>query len=250
MAADREAAEANLIRAARASDEPLWVLVWGNMANIARTLQAHPELALRIRLVTIGTGLMYEPDREFLPPDWERLEPCRQRNWNGAGRNEVYHDSRFDEMWWLEINWTYNGMFSGDEPTQMFEKLKSFGAMGRHFEEVTENEPWARYFRVGDTPSVLYVIDPRGQQDDPTRSSWAGRFRRAQPKQRPHYFTDERGPVEWDYADPCATWENHAAVYAYSKGTLEQERPAMYQALLDKLQRLYQPNTDPAQKEK
>ena len=239
IAPDLEHALQAFGRAVRASDEPLWVLVWGNMVNVARALQTFPEAAARVRLVTIGTGLMYEPDREFLPPDWERAEPCRQMNWNGAGRNAIYHDPRFRDLWWLEINWTYNGMFSGEEPTEMFARLSRYGALGRHIQEVTKNEPWARYFRVGDTPSVLYVIDPRGRQDDPTQSSWAGRFRHALPEERPHYYTDDHGPHPWNYRDPCATWEHHAAVRAYSLATLEHERPAMYQALLDKLARVY-----------
>lgn len=241
---DRDHAMEAFAKAVLSSEEPLWVLVWGAMGNVGRALQKWPEASARVRLVTIGTGLMFEPDREHLPAGWKRTEPCRQMNWNGAGRNEIYQDPRFHEMWWLEINWTYNGMFSGEQPKEMFEKLSHFGALGRHLQDVTKNEPWARYFRVGDTPSVLYVIDPRREQDDPTRSSWAGQFKRALPEERPHYYTDDHGPHEWDYKDPCKTWENHASVHAYSRATLEEERPAMYQALLDKLARVYGERND------
>jgi hypothetical protein len=142
-------------------------------------------------------------------------------------------------MWWLEINWTYNGMFTGDEPRSMFEKLSAYGAMGEHIEEVTASYPQYRYFRVGDTPSVLYVIDPRRDLDDPTRSSWAGRFERPFPDTRPHYFTDSSGPVDWDYSDPCRTWHNHEAVFHHARSTLEEERPGMYEALLRKLDHVY-----------
>lgn len=130
-------------------------------------------------------------------------------------------------------------MFTGDEPQEMFHKLSAYGALGQHMIDVTEDEPWARYFRVGDTPSVLYVIDPRRNLDDPTQSSWAGQFSRPLPDERPNYFTDRSGPVEWNYADPCATWHNHEAMFDYAKGTLEKERPAMYGGLLRKLDRVY-----------
>jgi hypothetical protein len=239
VAPDREQAVARFAAAATASPDPLWVLVWGNMELFGHALRQHPELAPRLRVVTIGTGLMLERDLQYVPANWEKAPPCRQINWNGPGRNRIYDDPRFRSLWWLELNWTYNGMFTGDEPTAMFERLSVYGALGRHLQEVTINEPWARYFRVGDTPSVLYVIDPRQTQDDPTQSSWAGKFHRPFPEERPNYFTDHAGTIEWDYADPCRTWSRHLEVLDHSKGTLEKERPAMYQALLDKLNRIY-----------
>ncbi len=166
-------------------------------------------------------------------------EDCTVPNWNGPGRNEIYNDPRFNAMWWLEMNWTYNGMFSGEGPREMFEKLSRFGAMGRQIQEVVRSHSWARYFRVGDTPSVLYLLDPSHDPDNPEKSSWAGKFIKPFPQERPHYYTDDNGPVEWDYADPCNTWENLEAMYAYNKSTLENERPGMYRALLEKLDRIY-----------
>ena len=225
--------------ASAATDAPLYVLVWGNMVNFANALRSAPELAPKVRLISIGTGLMRESDIAYLPEDWERSEPCQQRNWNGEGSDAIYHDPRFRELWWLEINWTYNGMFSGPEPKEMFEKLSRFGALGQHLIEATETYPWARYFRVGDTPSVLYVIDPDHPLDDPTEASWAGRFAHPFPQQRPHYYTDASDGIDWNYADPCQSWQRAEAVFEFSKATLEAQRPEMYEALLAKLRALY-----------
>ncbi len=226
-------------QAASSSNDPLYVLIWGNMANFGKALKAHPELANNIRVISIGTHLMMEAYRPHIPPGWEVTEkPCEQSNWNGGERNDIYNDDRFKNMWWLEINWTYEGMFSGDEPSEMYQKLLAYGAMGEHMIEVTKNEPWARYFRVGDTPSVLYVIDPRQNLDDPTQSSWAGRFIKPFPSERPNYYTDENGPVEWDYQNPCNTWENHVALNQHARSTLENERPDMYESLLEKLDQI------------
>ncbi len=61
-------------------------------------------------------------------------------------------------MWWLEINWIYELMFMGEEPAEMFHKLSDFGNLGLHIKEVVANEPWAQYFSVDDTPSVLYMV--------------------------------------------------------------------------------------------
>jgi hypothetical protein len=235
LAVNMEDMEKKFEEAAMASSDqnPLYVLVWGNMVNAGKMLDKHPDLINNIRLITIGTGLKYGPEDEVPGED------CDVPNWNGPGRNAIFEDARFNKMWWLEINWTYNGMFSGNGPKEMFEKLEKFGNMGNHIKFVTKDHEWAQYFRVGDTPSVLYLIDPRQNLDDPTQSSWAGKFKKPLPKERPNYFTDDNGPVEWDYANPCLTWGNLTDMYAYNKSTLEKERPSMYAMFIEKLQRIY-----------
>lgn len=225
--------------AASLTESPLYVLVWGNMEVFYEALGQNPHLAKNIRLITIGTGLMMEQQIQHMPPSWERSAPCKQLNWNGFGRNKIYNDSRFDAMWWLEINWTYAGMFTGKEPGQMFEKLSKYGNLGMHIKEVVKNHDWAQYFRVGDTPSVLYVLDPENPLADPTHGSWAGKFVKPFPLERPNYYTDDHGTITWDYGDPCSTWENHTKVEAYAKSTLEENREEMYRELLHKLNGLY-----------
>lgn len=240
FAADRTDAINRFTKAASVSDDPLYVLVWGNMRLFGEALKSKPEVAENIRLITIGTHLMMEEYRQYIPDGWEITEkPCEQYNWNGHGRNEIYNDKRFNNMWWLEINWTYEGMFTGNEPKEMFHKLASYGILGQHMKEVVKNEPWAQYFRVGDTPSVLYVIDGNHNTDYPTEAGWAGRFVKPFPGERPHYFTDDNGHVQWNYRDPCKTWENHVAFRDHAKSTLENKRPEMYNALIRKLDRIY-----------
>ena len=236
---EREAVIRQFRKHASSLNDPLYILIWGNMNQFGDVIRECIDLKSNIRVLTIGSGLMLDKDRQYVKKE-NLLPPAEQMNWNSPGRNQIYSDPRFDDLWWIEINWTYNGMFSGNAPRQMFTKLLTYGSMGQHMEEVTRNNDWARYFRVGDTPSVLYLIDPAHDPDDPTRSSWAGAFRRALPAERPNYFTDDCGPVEWDYSDPARTWHNHEAVFQYSKATLERERPAMYAALLEKLGSLYQ----------
>lgn len=147
---------------------PLYVLVWGGMESFGKIILAHPEYSDKIRLITIGTGLMLEEDMKYLPASWEKSKACEQLNWNGQGRNVIYNNPRFNNMWWLEINWTYSGMFTGEEPTIMFNRLLKYGSLGKHIKDVVKNENWARYFRVGDTPSVLYLVDSNHKLDDPT----------------------------------------------------------------------------------
>ncbi|MEM9928823.1 MAG: nucleoside hydrolase-like domain-containing protein [Bacteroidota bacterium] len=178
LIAEDRAAAGDLFRAAAADDSsPLYVLVWGNMRLFGQLLRLVPEHADHLRVISIGTGLMLEKDNPHLPAAWPRAaRPCEQYNWNGFGRDSIFNDTRFNDLWWLEINWTYAGMFAGEEPKQMWDSLSHYGHLGEHLIAVTENQPWARYFRVGDTPTVLYTLDPYHDLNDPTTGSWAGQF--------------------------------------------------------------------------
>ncbi|MEM1096127.1 MAG: nucleoside hydrolase-like domain-containing protein [Bacteroidota bacterium] len=232
LARNEQDAIARLAESAEASEQPLYVLVWGGMVTLKNALFEHPNIASKLRVLSIGTGVKYDPKGAA-------QEACTVANWNGRGRNAIYDDARFADLWWIESNWTYNGMFDGEGPRQMFEALSVYGAMGAHIQAVTQDHAWAQYFRVGDTPSVLYLIDPEHNIDSPEASSWAGLFKKPFPDTRPNYYTDHNGTVAWDYADPCRTWANAEAMYAHNKSTLREERPAMYAALLDKLKTLY-----------
>ncbi len=214
-------------------DDPLYVLVWGRMKTIQKALFKYPEISNRIRILTIGTG------RKYGPKDEVPGEDCDVVNWNGEGRNEIFNDPRFKEMWWLESNWTYNGMFVEPGPTEMFEKLQDYGAMGKNIKEVTSRHEWAQYFRVGDTPSVLYLLDPNHDINRPDLSSWAGKFKKPFPDIRPNYYTDDNGSIAWNYEDPCNSWENLQEMYAFNKSTLLERRAEMYDALLTKLDSIY-----------
>ena len=219
--------------AAVSSQAPLYVLVWGSMKTIGKALDRYPGLVDDIRLLTIGTGLKYGPKDEVAGED------CHAINWNGRGRNDLYNDPRFDSLWWLESNWTYNGMFMGNEPKQMLDTMVQYGAMGRRVKLVTSKHKWAQYFRAGDTPTVLYVLDPNHPIDDPTLSSWAGLFTKPFPEKKPNYYTDDHGHVTWNYHDPCQSWGNLKEMYAYNKQTLVNERSDMYRSIINKLHKIY-----------
>lgn len=240
IAKDVDHAAKLFISAASKEESPLYVLIWGNMKLFKSILLTRPALSKNIRLITIGTGLMMERDIEYMPPNWKKSAPCQQLNWNGFGRNEIYEHPLFDKMWWVEMNWTYAGMFSGNAPKQLFEQLSSFGHLGQHIKEVVKKEDWAQYFRAGDTPSLLYVLDNQHDLNDPTQSSWAGKFVKPFPIKRPNYYTDYSKSIEWDYDNPCNTWQNHQAVQQVAIETLAKEREEMYAALLDKLGQIYE----------
>jgi ADP-ribosylglycohydrolase len=227
---DPESARRHLIREAHKSSgtDPLYVLVWGQMHTLSDALAADPTIAPKVRILTIGTNIKSPRDGS-----------CTDRNWNSGARSRVFDDARFNKLWWLESDWTYAGMFDGPEPARMLDSLAQFGALGAHVARVVEGVDRAQYFRAGDTPTVLYLVDPSNNLDDPSHGSWAGRFTRPFPDTRPFYWTGTSGASVWDYSYPCRTWDRAEAVYSARKQTLLDRRPEMYESLLARLRRLY-----------
>jgi hypothetical protein len=115
------------------------------------------------------------------------------------------------------------------------------GELGKHLQEVVSSDrtKWAYYFRVGDTPTVLYLIDPDNNPDDPSLGSWAGLFEQPFPETRPNYWTNVTGNSGYDHADPINTWRFADSTITASYQHLLNEREAMYHALLEKLDALY-----------
>lgn len=226
---ERAAAIQRIIDEAQLDDErPLWVLVWGNMKLISDALKAEPKIAGKLRVITIGTNVKAK----------ESGGDGTKINWNGAGRQYVFDN--FPNMWWLESDWTYNGMFHGPEAIQLKEDLAACGGnVGQHISDVIDTVPWADNFRAGDTPTVLYMVDSGHDLNDPTETSWAGRYIKPFPKTRPNYWTGINGGHDWNYANPIETWSNASAVYQARAKTLADQREAMYAALLRRVQTIY-----------
>lgn len=242
---DRESAVNSIINEARKDDDrPLYILVWGNMHIVKEALLKDPSIFSKLRILTIGTNLRAPRDGG----DGEL------NNWNGPGRDEIFDDERFKGLWWIENDWGYNGMFSGLQrpegggrpiagpPYEMMNKLADKGgALGKHLKEVVslDRVKWAYYFRAGDTPTVLYLLDPNNDADDPSLGSWAGIFQRPFPEERPDYWTNLPGDVPFDFANPVDTWEHAEAATEASYQHLLGKREEMYKDLLRKLTALY-----------
>lgn len=238
-AIDKIISEANLD-----SKMPLYILVWGNMSIVKDALLKDPEILDKIRILTIGSNLRAPSDGGdgALP------------NWNGQGRNRIFWDPAYDEIWWIENDWGYNGMFEGliypeegDQPTggrpyEMMNELASkAGHLGKHMKEVVslDRTKWANYFRAGDTPSVLYLIDPGNDLDNPAFGSWAGIFQQAFPESHPNYWTNIAGDSKFDYTDPLNTWRYAEKAIEASSQHLLDKREEMYGQLLSKVEQIY-----------
>lgn len=237
-----EGIQAIIDEAHRDDPRPLYVLVWGHMLVLEHALYLAPDIVPRLRVLSIGT---------FRNPH----APPRRAGPNSAGREDIFREPAYRNLWWIENN-GIAGMFHGleytsvtgpgetqripvgGEPYDLLTEIARYGALGRHMLEVTDGNPWARYFRAGDTPTVLYLIDPSQDPDEPGASGWAGAFERPFPEERPNHWVDSSYGVI-DYRNPEVALD---AVPAARRRHLEAflaTRPAFYADLLARLRDLH-----------
>lgn len=228
----QEAEELGIIgKVADESDEPLYVAVWGHVVAVRTALEARPELVDKLRIMTIGT--------EYKSP--YDCEECGVRNWNDTDghRESLFKDERFKNIWWLENNWGYNGMFAGERPTEFMKTLTKYGALGQHITDAVQSRAWAHYFRVGDTPTIMYLLDNQNL-DNPQEFNLGGYFVKPYPEAHPNYYIDAApNNSDWNYSDPCSTWSKAKAEVDARSAQMTLRRDIMYDDMLAKLQRLY-----------
>ncbi|MEN2415488.1 nucleoside hydrolase-like domain-containing protein [Flavobacterium mesophilum] len=139
--------------AKKESTQPLWVLVWGGLEDLAQALHDAPEIQSKIRVVWIGG-----PNKKW------------------SANSYAYIVEHFPNLWFIENNSSYYGFFSNsNEPdsvktTDYYDKyMKNAGNLGRDFKNYYDGN-----VKMGDTPTLLYMMD--GNPNDPTRESWGGSF--------------------------------------------------------------------------
>ncbi|MDX1284499.1 MAG: DUF1593 domain-containing protein [Draconibacterium sp.] len=235
---DRENAIDNFIASARETTQPIHVLIWGNMVLVRDALRKAPDIVDKIRIYTIATHRMFQnPDAEQNSRDTTRFGI--RINWNGPGRNDICNNERFNNLWWLENDWGYNGMFEGQEPRDFLLEIKEYGALGYNIWEVVQPKSWAHYFRAGDTPTLLYLLEPGVDLNNPASSTWAGKYIKPFPETRPNYWIDDAGKKEWDYANPQNSWHKGKEVYDFRVKNLMKARADMYDSYREKMKKLY-----------
>jgi hypothetical protein len=182
-------------RANAQADEPLWVLVWGSITDVAQALHDDPGIADRIRIYFIGSSnTVNDPE----------------------SRDYVYQGlaKQWPDLWWIEngimprlSHDTFRGVYlggcqEGEWGNTAFIPANIRGRGTTHnglFDERCGDAfPVANWpegsLKEGDSPSMLYLLSPVlggvGHIDDPTGPSWGGRFRRAEPDRYPNYYID------------------------------------------------------------
>ncbi|WP_433835755.1 nucleoside hydrolase-like domain-containing protein [Flavobacterium anhuiense] len=139
--------------AKKKSSQPLWILVWGGLEDLAQALHDAPEIQNKIKVYWIGG-----PNKKW------------------SANSYAYIVANFPKLWFIENNSSYYGLFShSDEPDSVVisnyytQHIRDKSALGKDFINYYKGE-----VKMGDTPSLLYMMD--GDPNDPTRESWGGSF--------------------------------------------------------------------------
>lgn len=151
--------------ARRTSEQPLWILVWGMLEDVAQALHDAPDIAPRIRVYYIGG-----PNKKW------------------GANSYAYIARNFPDLWMIENNSSYRGFITNNDKMELIEQFKGMeddanrygtgyydyamrgsGRMGHDFINYYKG-----MVKMGDTPSLLYMIN--GDPNNPTGESWGGRF--------------------------------------------------------------------------
>lgn len=143
-----------IIRCAqKKSTQPLWVLVWGGLEDVAQALHDAPEIQHKIKVYWIGG-----PNKKW------------------SANSYAYIAQHFPNLWFIEANGSYNGFFSNNGvPDSLNTRnyynryIRAAGYLGSDFKSYYEGN-----VKMGDTPSLLYMMD--GDPNNPFRDSWGGSF--------------------------------------------------------------------------
>ncbi len=139
--------------AKKKSAQPLWILCWGGLEDLAQALHDAPEIQSKIRVYWIGG-----PNKKW------------------SANSYAYIAKNFPALWFIEVNSSYYGFFSNNnvldsiKTTDYYDKyIKSAGHLGKDFKNYYNGE-----VKMGDTPSLLYMMD--GDPNNPMRENWGGSF--------------------------------------------------------------------------
>jgi hypothetical protein len=137
------------------STQPLWILGWGGLEDIAQALHDAPEIQDKIRIYWIGG-----PNKKW------------------SANSYAYIVENFPNLWFIEVNSSYYGFFSNNNmpdsinSSNYYDKVISgTGNLGKDFKNYYNGE-----IKMGDSPSLFYMMD--GDPNNPTRESWGGSFER------------------------------------------------------------------------
>ena len=156
-----------IIERANVLDErPLYVIVWGSITDVAQAVHADPGIKSKLRIYSIGS--------------WNTLNGIRERD---------YLYNNHPDLWWIENDTTFRGMYMGGEQGGDLENrtfpekhIRQHGALGDLFMHKKAD------IKMGDSPSVLYLLN--GAPDQPEEPHWGGAFIRTEPNKRPTYWRD------------------------------------------------------------
>ncbi|KAJ9157344.1 Cellulose-binding protein [Pleurostoma richardsiae] len=160
-----------LVDAVDASDEPLWVLVWGGASVLAQALWHANATRAPAEAEAFASKV-----RVYAISDQDNTGAWIRSHWPGMLYiASVHHFNRYALAAWSGISGdAYYNSPGGSKATVglewIRENIQSAGELGSKY-------PDPEFIAEGDTPSLLYVI-PTGLSDPehPEWGSWGGRY--------------------------------------------------------------------------
>ncbi|MCD7906210.1 MAG: DUF1593 domain-containing protein [Clostridium sp.] len=138
--------------ARKESEQPLWILIWGGLEDLAQALHDAPDIQDKIRIYWIGG-----PNKKW------------------SANSYAYIVENFPSLWFIENNVSYRGFIADYKQMDKYNAhyydvfIRGGGYLGVDFFNYLEGNT-----KLGDTPSLLYMMD--GNPNDPTKESWGGSF--------------------------------------------------------------------------
>ncbi|WP_119680995.1 nucleoside hydrolase-like domain-containing protein [Indioceanicola profundi] len=219
-----------IVEAARegSASDPLYILTWGAMTDVAQALHDAPDIVNKIRLLSIGaTNTTFDKN-------------ARNYIYNNMDKGEA-----FENLWWVENNSTFRGMYASSSGANdpsihngwIDANAKGHGALGAYFDKMTTDLYGAGSvdgLKMGDTPSLMYLLD-NADNNNPGANGWGGKFVKTGHAQ--NYWTDSKasGDKLGSYAGAKTVAEDRSAYLkdfaarldrAKSSGDNKDESPA------------------------
>lgn len=161
-----------LVKAVDASDEPLWIPVWGGASVLAQALWHVNATRAPAEIDEFVSKL-----RAYAISDQDNTGTWIRRNWPQLFYiASVHHFNRYALAGWSGISgeayYNFPCLANRDviSPEWIRDNIQSAGPLGARY-------PDADFIIEGDTPSLLYLI-PNGLSDPeyPEWGSWGGRY--------------------------------------------------------------------------
>lgn len=173
-----------IVKCARKKDnQPLWVLVWGGLEDVAQALHDAPDIQSKIKVYWIGG-----PNKKW------------------SANSYAYIARNFPGLWFIEVNSSYYGFFSNNgmpdsvKTTNYYKQfISGAGNLGKDFIAY-----YGGNVKMGDTPSLLYMMD--GDPAKPGRESWGGSFEKTDRSSR---IVFNRNTTLADTVTVCSVLEFH-----------------------------------------
>lgn len=218
-----------IITEARASSatNPLYILTWGPIHDAAAALRSAPDIVPRVRLISVA-GLAQDTAHP------------QAFNWL---RSAVSSNSAYRNLWWINSAETIRGMYMvpglNTRASQeshipwVRTNVNGHGSLGNLFwNSYTYNTSFGRPanispdgLKMGDTPSLLYLID-NVNNNDPLASSWGGRYRKTSLGLRTWEDRTESSLAIGEFSGARTVYQHRSAIFASFAQRLDWARAA------------------------